>query len=232
MTTARLVYARHTFRVVVKMKKVSLNINGSDVAADEGMSVLEAALQDDIYIPHLCYCPDLTARGACRLCMVELDDGRLVTSCRTPVEAGMAVKTNTPAVDKAIRPVVELLVADHHETCRGCPSIGKCELQKIMAHLRIDRRRVRRLRPPEDEEPLDTSSPCFDYDPNRCVLCGICVYTCEDIHGVSSLYFVGRGYKARIAYYGDESRCASCMKCVERCPVGVLLPRNTPVSEA
>jgi formate dehydrogenase major subunit len=213
------------------MKKVTLNIDGADVVTDEGMSVLEAALHNDIYIPHLCYCPELRPRGACRLCMVEVNNGALVTACRTPVEPGMVVRTKTADVDKAVRPVVEMLVADHHETCRGCPSIGKCELQKIMAHLRIDRRRVRRLRPPQEEKPLDTSSPCFDYDPNKCVLCGICVYTCEDIHGVSSLYFVGRGYNARIAFYGDESRCASCMKCVERCPVGVLLPKNTTPPE-
>jgi len=214
------------------MKKIPLTIDGLDVTVDEGMSVLEAALQNDIYIPHLCYCPDLTARGVCRLCIVDIGDGELVTSCRTPVETGMVVKTKTPEIDRAIRPVVELLIANHHISCRGCPSSGHCELQTIMSHLRIDRRRVRRLRLPEEEKPLDTSNPCFDYDANKCVLCGICVHTCEDIHGVSSLYYVGRGYDTRIAFYGDEARCASCMKCVERCPVGVLLPKNSPAPEA
>ncbi len=225
MTIARPVCARHTFRAGADMKKVTLNIDGSDVVADEGMSVLEAALQNNIYIPHLCYCPDLPPRGACRLCIVELGDGQLVTSCRTPVEPGMVVKTKSPEVDRAVRPVVELLVADYHASCRGCPSSGHCELQRIMAHLRIDRRRVRRLRPPEDEKPLDTSNPCFDYDPNKCVLCGICVHTCEEIHGTGSLYFIGRGYDTRIAFFGDASRCESCMECVARCPVGVLLPK-------
>ncbi len=216
----------------VGVRKINLTIDDKEITVDNGMSVLEAALQNDIYIPHLCYHPELEARGLCRLCMVELGDGQLVTSCRTPVEPGMVVKTKGPEVDKAVRPVVELLIADHHSSCRGCPSSGHCELQKIMAHLRIDRRRVRRLRLPEEELPLDTSIPCFDYEPNKCVLCGICIQTCEDLHGVSSLYFVERGYGTRIAFYGDESKCESCKQCIERCPVGVLLPKDVPVSSA
>jgi formate dehydrogenase major subunit len=208
------------------MEKITLNIDGQEITVAQGMSVLEAALQNDIYIPHLCYHPALEARGACRLCTVEID-GRLATSCRTSVETGMNVETKSPAVDRAIRPVVELLIADHHVSCRGCPSNGHCELQKIMAHLRIDRRRVRRLRLPEEEKPLETLTPCFDYDPNKCVLCGICVQTCEVIHGVGSLYFVSRGPETKIAFYGDASRCDSCRECVTRCPVGVLLLKDT-----
>ncbi|HEY40363.1 MAG TPA: 2Fe-2S iron-sulfur cluster binding domain-containing protein [Dehalococcoidia bacterium] len=208
------------------MSKITFTINEQVLEVEDGTSVLEAALQNDIYIPHLCYHPELESRGACRLCVVEID-GRLVTACRTPVESGMVVRTNTPEVDQAVRPVVELLIANHHITCRGCPSSGNCQLQNLMAKLRIDRRRVRRLRVPEEELPLDTSPPCFDYDPNKCVLCGICIQTCEKIHGTSSLYFLNRGTDTRVAFYGDEARCASCLKCIERCPVGVLLPKQT-----
>ncbi|MFQ5996925.1 MAG: 2Fe-2S iron-sulfur cluster-binding protein [Dehalococcoidales bacterium] len=209
------------------MERVSLTIDGMDVEVDEGTTILEAALENDIYVPHLCHHPALEPRGACRLCMVEVDDGKIVTSCRTPAEPGMVVRTQSPEVDRAVRPIVESLIADHHVSCRGCPSSGHCELQKIMAHLRIDRRRVRRLRQPKEELPLDTSNPCFDYDPNKCVLCGICVQTCEDIHGVGSLFFVERGYRTKIGFFGDESRCASCGECVVRCPVGVLIPKKT-----
>ena len=207
------------------MGKVTFTIDERVLEADDGTSVLAAALQNDIYIPHLCYHPELESRGACRLCLVEID-GRPVTACRTLVEAGMVVKTNTPEIDRAVRPVVELLIANHHITCRGCPSSGKCQLQKLMAELRIDRRRVRRLRVPEEELPLDTSPACFDYDPNKCVLCGICIQTCEKIHGTSSLYFLNRGTDTRVAFYGDEARCASCLECIRRCPVGVLLPKQ------
>jgi len=214
------------------IEKIILTIDGLDIEVDEGATVLEAALQNDIYIPHLCYHPQLEPQGACRLCTVEVGDGRLVTSCRTTVEPGMVVKTKSSQVNKVVRPVVELLIADHHSTCRGCPSNGHCELQKIMAHLRIDRRRVRRLRLPGEELPLDTACPFFDYDPNKCVLCGICVQTCEGVQEASVLHFVERGYGTRIAFFGDSSRCESCGECVARCPVGALLPKKTPVPEA
>lgn len=208
------------------MGKVTFTIDNRVLEADEGTSVLSAALQNDIYIPHLCYHPELESRGACRLCTVEIN-GSLAPACRVTVEPDMMVRTKSPDIDRAVRPIVELLIAHHHITCRGCPSSGKCQLQKLMSQLRIDRRRVRRLRLPEEKLPLDTSPPCFDYDPNKCVLCGICIHTCEELHGTSSLYFVNRGTDTRVAFYGEESRCASCMECVKRCPVGVLLPKQT-----
>jgi len=140
----------------------------------KGKTILEAALQNDIYIPHLCYHPDLESIGA----------------------------------------------------CRGCSSSRQCELQRIMAYLHIDRRRIRRLRLPKEDLPKDTSNPFFDYDPNKCVLCGICVQTCEDVQGVSALHFVGRGYDTKIAFFENKSRCESCGECVLRCPVGALIPKK------
>ncbi len=213
------------------MDNVTLTIDDLKVVTDKETSILQAALKNDIYIPHLCYHPDLKPSGVCRLCMVDLG-GEVVISCRTPVEPGMVVKTKSSQVDKAVRPVVELLIADHHSTCRGCPSNGHCELQRIMAHLRIDRRRVRRLRLPGEELPLDTSNPVFDYDPNKCAFCGICVQTCQEIQEAGFLYPVGRGYNIKVTFYGDESKCDSCLECVARCPVGALLPKKTPVPEA
>lgn len=212
------------------MDSITLTIDGQDVIADRGMSILEAALQNNIYIPHLCYHPDLKPQGVCRLCIVEVGDGQLVTSCRTPVEPGMVVTTNSNEINRARRPIIELLIADHHSTCRGCASTGKCELQRIMANLRIDRRRVRRLRLPKDGLPLDTSNPCFDYDVNKCVLCGICVQACKEIAGPGILHFINRGYDTRISFWGDTSQCESCGECIHRCPVGVLLPKDTTTS--
>lgn len=208
------------------MDRIRLVINGRQVAANRGSTILEVALENDIYIPHLCYYPTLKPRGACRLCIVEVNSRDLVAACRTPAEAGMVVNTDSPEVDKVVRPIVELLIADHHASCRGCPSSGRCALQKIIAHFRIDRKRVRRLRLPREEMSLDTSNPVFDYDPNRCVLCGICLQTCEATQGVSLLYYVGRGYGTTIAFFGDSSRCESCGECVARCPVGALIPKS------
>ena len=206
------------------MSKVKINIDGKEVQAENGQTVLDAALANDIYIPHLCHHPELESRGVCRLCLVETAGGELITACRLPVIAGMVIKTKTEKVDKAIRPVVEMLIAYHHDTCRGCPAIGKCELQTVMSHLKIDRKRVRRLYPPPAKKPLDIMNSSFKYDSNRCILCGICIYTCEDIHGNSLLYYIGRGHEAKVAFYGDEKKCIFCLKCVARCPVGSLIP--------
>jgi len=205
------------------MSKVTINIDGKELEAETDQTVFEVALSNGIYIPHLCHHPELSPRGQCRLCLVETSGGELITSCRLPVIAGMVIKTNTEKVDKAIRPTVEMLIAYYHETCRGCPALGKCELQTIMSHLKIDRRRVRRLRPPPAKKPLDKMTFRFDYDPNRCVLCGICINTCEDLHKTSLLYYIGRGHEMKVAFYGDENKCESCLKCVERCPVGALV---------
>lgn len=209
------------------MEKVTLTIDGLELIADGDTSVLEVALSNGIYIPHLCHHPELKPSGACRLCVVEVGDGELVTSCRVPVTPGMVVRTNSPLVESARQAIVELLVADRHYDCRNCPASGRCELQRIMAHLRISVKRMRPLRWAKEESPLDTSHPFFDYDPDRCVLCGICIQTCERIQGFSTIHFIGRGYTTRLGFYGDKSRCEACGECVRRCPVGALLPKNT-----
>ncbi|MFA5628921.1 MAG: 2Fe-2S iron-sulfur cluster-binding protein [Dehalococcoidales bacterium] len=208
------------------MNKICLTINGSQFEADEGSTVMEVALANNIYIPHLCYNPDLVPSGACRLCQVEINGSKLALACRTPVEDGMVVDTKSPAVDAAVRPIVELIIADHHSTCSGCPSNGNCELQRIMAHLRIDRRRVRNLKFPQEKLPLEPLTPYLDYDSNKCVRCGICIQTCEKIYGASHIYYVNRGYPTKIAYFGNGTHCDFCLECVKRCPVGVLIPKQ------
>lgn len=201
------------------MEKVSIVIDEVEVIADEGATILQAALQNGIYIPHLCYHPELEPAGICRLCLVEVD-GKLALSCRTPVQQGMVVKTRTEEVERIRRVNVELLVANHHFTCKGCPASGRCELQRIMAYVRIDRKRLRRLNFPAEERPLEEWTPFFSYDPNKCVLCQICVRTCKDI--CDALHIVGRGYASKVAFYGESSKCEPCMQCVARCPVGAL----------
>lgn len=209
------------------MKKVTFTIDGLEVVADKQTTILQTALREGIYIPHLCYHPDLTPSGVCRLCMVDVD-GKVVISCQTLVEQAMVIKTKSPEVDKVVRANVEILVANHHLSCRGCPASGPCALQKIMASIRMDRKRLRRLRNPQMELPRDKSNPVFDYDPNKCVLCGICVRTCEKIQG--ALNVVNRGYSTRISFFGEASRCESCEECVARCPVGALITKEKVIS--
>ncbi|MFH0914021.1 MAG: 2Fe-2S iron-sulfur cluster-binding protein [Chloroflexota bacterium] len=211
------------------MAQLTLTIDGKPLVAEEGKSVLEAALANGIYIPHLCYHPELAPSGACRMCLVEIE-GELVTSCRVPVKEGLAVSTSSPEVERARRALVEMLIACYHNECRGCPATGHCELQRIMAYTKVNVKRMRPLRIAEKREPLDTSHPCFDYDPNRCILCGICVKTCASIPGKGIINFIGRGHTARVAFFGDTSQCESCKECVTRCPVKALvLQEKAPV---
>ncbi|MEW6163219.1 MAG: molybdopterin-dependent oxidoreductase [Nitrospirota bacterium] len=213
------------------MEKISIKINDQDIIAHKGATILETALANKIYIPYLCYHPDLKPAGSCRICLVELDDGKLVTSCRTPVKEGMVIKTKSAELDKVRRPIVEMIIANHHMDCKNCAKKGQCTLQRITGYMKIDKKRIQQnLRFPKEELPLDDSNPFFIRDHNKCVLCGICVRTCQEIQKVSAIDFAGRGYSTKIATLGDkpiaQSRCESCGECVIRCPVGALVFKN------
>ena len=211
------------------MEKITLTIDGMAVETEPGSSVLKAALDAGIYIPHLCHHEDLEPVGVCRLCMVEIE-GRMVFSCLVPAEDGLVVRTESPAINNARRVAAELLIVNHNADCLACAKNNDCKLQEIAAYVGIDSERIERLRVPKEMLPVDDSNPFFDYDPNQCVLCGICVRTCDQLQGVAALDFAYRGYRTKISTFGDkpiaESVCESCGECVSRCPVGALVPKN------
>lgn len=211
--------------------EVALNIDGLQIKANKGITILQAALENNIYIPNLCYSPYLKPGGACRLCMVEIDDGRLVTSCETPVEQGMNVVTENSKINNVRKLVAELLIANHEVDCLTCAKNDQCKLQEIAAYLGIEKEKLGNLRRVLFEIPKDTSNPFFDRDLGKCILCGICVRICRDILGVSAIDFGFRGYETRITTFADkpilESSCVSCGECVVGCPVGALVPKNT-----
>jgi len=215
------------------MDKITFTIDGQKITADKGMTILEAALENGIYIPHLCYHPDLEPAGVCRLCMIEIEKRGLFTSCNTPAEPEIAVRTETPEIEKVRRVTAELLILNHPFDCLICEKNTNCELQKIARFIGIDEEHINKMRKPERILPIDTSNPFFIYDPNRCVLCGICVRTCRNTVSVSALDFVDRGYNSIVSTFGNkpmlESRCVSCGECVARCPVGSLKPKETPI---
>ena len=211
------------------MDEIRLNIDGQEVKVKPGMTVLEAALEAGIYIPTLCYDPDLEPHGGCRLCLVEVE-GRpgLSTACTTPVADGMVIRTSTPEVNQVRRNTVELLMADHPMDCLTCVKNQRCELQKVAAYLGITERRFRRT---ATERPVDDSNPFFTIDLNYCILCQKCTRTCDEIAVVNAIEIVDRGYDSRVSTFGDkplmESICQSCGECVVRCPVAALVPKNT-----
>jgi formate dehydrogenase alpha subunit len=207
-------------------KKIKISLNGLDIKTEEGKTILEAALENDVYIPHLCHHPDLVPTGVCRLCGVEIEGRGLVMSCLTPATNAMDVSTETSRVAKQRTGALELLIANHHGDCLSCSKNETCELLTIAAYVGIDEDRLDKLRKPEVLMPIDSSNPFFVFDPNKCVLCGICVRTCDEIQGRQAIDFIHRGYETKIGTAGDlpfiESICESCGECVVRCPVGSL----------
>ncbi len=212
------------------MDKIRLTIDGVEVTADEGTTLLEAALGAGIYIPHLCHHPDLEPVGVCRLCMVEIEGRGLTLSCRAPVEEGLVVRTETTELSNVRRVAAELLIVNHHGECLACPKNEQCKLQQIATYVGVDQQSLDRLRRSTETVPVDRSNPFFDRDPNKCILCGICVRTCEQLQGVCAVDFGFRGDHTLVSTFGNkpivESRCEACGECVVRCPVGALMPKN------
>ena len=212
------------------MADISFTIDGVRVTTAEGTTVLQAALDNGIYIPHLCHDPDLKPVGVCRLCMVEIAGRGMTISCKTPAEANMVVRTESPEIHMVRTIATELLIANHHADCLSCARNTQCKLQEIANYVGIDEARLKRLRQPDRRLPLDTSSPFFYRDPNKCVLCGICVRACDELRGVGAIDYGFRGYATAITTFGNkpliESRCESCGECLARCPVGALVPKE------
>lgn len=211
-------------------KRIELTINGQLVTADIGMTILDAALGNGIYIPHLCHHRDLEPVGACRLCLVEIDGRKTEISCKTLVRNGMVVRTETQEINKIRRINLELLVADHDTDCLACFQNTSCALQRVADHVGLKKKRLNRLMVRQKKLPIDDSNPFFSFNPNRCVLCGICVRTCDEVQNIQAIDFIHRGMGAKIAGFGDkprlESSCESCGECLVRCPVGALTEKD------
>ena len=209
------------------MKTVSLTIDGKKITAPEGEKLLWVALDSGIYIPNLCALRDnLDPPAACHLCFVEVEGKKQpVTACTELVRDGMVVNSRGTDALRLVCAAFELLMASHPVDCAHCAKNRHCELQKIAHHLgvKLKSKRLRRL---ERELPVDASSPTFTYDPNKCVLCGRCVWICRERLGIGALGFAHRGFDRVVTTFGDEpiaeSRCRDCGECVIACPTGAL----------
>ncbi len=213
------------------MSNLSLTINGIEVTAREGMTILEAAQGSGIYIPTLCHCPGLTSEGVCRICLVKIEKKRkLHPACRTPAEAGMVVVTDDAEIEQLRRVTLELILSDHDFNCLLCRKSGTCRLQELVNRIGFNEERLDRLNRVAKDRPVDTSNPFFDFNPNKCIHCGICIRTCREIVGVDAIDMAYRGYELKVSTFGDkplkESVCVSCGECVERCPVAALIPKK------
>ncbi|MEA3485379.1 MAG: formate dehydrogenase subunit alpha, partial [Candidatus Aerophobetes bacterium] len=203
---------------------INLKINGKLIKANKGSTVLQAAIENGIYIPHLCYQKGLSIAGACRVCLVRIKGRQgLVTSCTTEVIEGMEIITEDEEINDIRRLIVELILSEHEHNCLVCEMNGQCELQDLAYQLGIDKIRF------PIEEPaklIEDSSEAILRDPNKCILCGRCIRACAELTVQDILEFANRGNEAYIIAGLDqplaETDCVTCGACVQACPTGAL----------
>jgi formate dehydrogenase major subunit len=217
--------------VSVATEFVTLQIDGNSVTVPVGTSVMRAAAENGVNIPKLCATDSLEPFGSCRLCLVEIEGRRgYPASCTTPVEAGMAVRTQSRKLQEVRKGAMELYISDHPLDCLTCPANGNCELQDMagvtgLREVRYGYDGINHLALKKDE-----SNPYFSFDSSKCIVCNRCVRACEETQGTFALTISGRGFDARVAAGQDqpfmESECVSCGACVEACPTATLQEKS------
>jgi predicted molibdopterin-dependent oxidoreductase YjgC len=203
-------------------------LNGRPVEARPGQTIMDLADAQGVPIPRLCHDPHLKPTGSCRLCVVEVKGGRgLSAACSTPVSEGMEIQTESPTVVDARRDVLDLLVSNHPLDCFHCEAAGDCRLQDYAYQYGIQEGSYVGAR---RQVAVDDRNPFFRLDYEKCILCGICVRTCDEVMGYGAIDFTNRGFETLVgAPYGvslEETSCVFCGNCVQGCPVGALVPKS------
>lgn len=211
------------------MKEIALTINGKLVKGREGDTVLEVCEANNIYVPTLCHLKGLTDVGACRMCVVDIEkERRPVPACTYPARDGLVVQTHNENLEKYRRLILELMFTERNHLCAQCVASGDCELQSLAYEYQMDNVRYPYSWP---ALPLDSVNDYLVIDHNRCILCGRCIRTCDEIVGVHTLDFGHRGWKDAVIADLDQplgaSSCISCGACFQVCPTGAIFSKNS-----
>lgn len=216
------------------MSVVTLTLNDELISARSGETLLEIIRENGIELPTLCHMEGLSERGACRLCLVEVQGNpRLLAACTTTVQEGMVVFTHTERLVKYRQMIIELILAERNHVCAVCVMNGHCELQSQAAKLGVTSVRYDYLTP---DLAMDISHDRFGFDHNRCILCTRCVRVCDEIEGAHTKDVMGRGINSRVVNdlnqpWGKSRSCTKCGKCVQVCPTGALFNKGSSVAE-
>ena len=202
-------------------------LDGTEVPFEPGQTVLQAALSAGRYIPHLCYHPEFTPHGSCKLCTARVD-GRTVAACTTPAEPGLEVESATEELDGLRRTLVQMLFAEGNHFCPACERSGDCVLQALGYDLGVMTAGFRHLYP---DRPVDASHADILVDFNRCVLCELCVRASRDVDGKNVFALSGRGLDKHLIVNAAsgllaDTDVALTDKAIDVCPVGAILPKR------
>jgi iron-only hydrogenase group A len=213
---------------MIQTKTIHLTIDEQDVAVPAGTTIMEAAETLGIRIPRLCYHPDLSLQGSCRVCIVDVKGmGFFMAACSVEVWEGMDVRTNSPEIRQARRDIIELILDNHPKDCQTCERDGRCELQNLAYSHGV---RERLFEGRRKDFPIEETSKSVVRDPNKCVLCGRCVRVCAEIQGVHNLSQQGRGFETYVSpahdAHMDDSVCIQCGQCINVCPTAAFLEQN------
>lgn len=206
---------------------ITLTIDGREIKTEEGRTILEAARENNIYIPTLCYLEKLLPIGSCRLCIVEIDGyEKPMASCTTAAVEGISVVTNSEKLFKMRQEYLKFLLINHPLECPICDSAGECRLQDLVFEHKIESVDLTAEREPKKAKPYATA--LIRYSEDRCVLCLRCVHACREISGRGVLELGGTGIEAKmVPAKADE--CISCGECLSVCPVGALTEQSSPL---
>jgi predicted molibdopterin-dependent oxidoreductase YjgC len=205
---------------------IQLTIDGRPIQVETGTTLMDAARANGIDIPHLCYHPELSVSGGCRLCLVEIEGWRApVASCGLLCADGMDVRTRSTQLSEMRRDVIDLFVSDHPLNCVTCDKAGSCLLQKYAYEYGVTKTSYE---PGISCSLYQDDNPFFIRDHQYCILCGRCVRVCNEVVGADAIELVGRGFESHVATPFDgpmiDSTCVFCGSCVQVCPTAALLP--------
>lgn len=210
------------------MENITIKINGMDVSAPEGSTILEAARIAHVEIPTLCFLKEINEIAACRICTVEINGGKLVASCVYPINSGMEVWTNTPKIQEFRRKTLQLILSNHDRSCLSCVRSGNCELQNLCKELGVERDDY--FDGEKTASQLDESAVHMVRDNSKCILCRRCSAVCEKVQGIGVIGPNERGFATFIGSAFEkglgETSCVSCGQCIAVCPTGALYEKS------